>query len=336
MSVPSGPPAETTAPLLAAVQRRFGTSAGIENVVVPTLGGSNRTTIFDVVEGASRRRLVSRQETFTGTQSPFLRPEAQFALLRAATEHGVPCPAPVFELDERDGLGGGYVTAFVAGETMPRRILVDERFARARERLTGQCGEALARLHAIPLSRVAFLDERPDSHDPLGAQLARLDSYAEAHPAVEIGARWLVRNRPTTTRRQLVHGDFRTGNLLVGEQGLEAILDWECAHLGSGHEDLGWLCMRSWRFGHVDRPAGGFGSRAALADAYARSSGGTVDADEVRWWEIFGMMRWVILNVMQAYGHEAGGRRSAAFAACGRNASLYEYDLLMTLTRRFQ
>ncbi len=324
--------------LLAAVRRRFGSAATIESVVLPTLGGSNLTTIFDVVDGssaASRRRLVARQETYVADNTPFLAPDRQFQLLLVATKHGIPCPAPVFQLEPQDELGRGYVTAFVGGETFPKRILTDARFAGARAKLAEQSGEVLARLHAIPVTEVSFLDAQPDSHDPLGAQLARLDSYGEAHPAVELGARWLVKHRPKNARRQLVHGDYRTGNLLVSESGLEALLDWECAHTGSGLEDLGWLCTRSWRFGQNHLPAGGFGSREDLFAAYARVSGSPVDADEVHWWEVFGLLRWVVLNVMQAYGHHAEGRRSAAFAACGRNASLYEYELLMTLAKRF-
>ena len=37
------------------------------------------------------------------------------------------------------------------------------------------------------------------------------------------------------------------------------------------------------------------------------------------------------MNVMQAHGHVFGARRSPAFAACGRNTSTIEYDLLMTM-----
>lgn len=51
--------------LTAALRRRFGASAGIDAVDVATLGGSNRTVLFDLVDGASRRRLVLRQETCT-------------------------------------------------------------------------------------------------------------------------------------------------------------------------------------------------------------------------------------------------------------------------------
>src|SRR3546814_9490874 len=63
----------------------------------------------------------------------------------------------------------------------------------------------------------------------------------------------------------LVHGDYRMGNIMVdmaeGQAGgLAAVLDWELAHLGDGHEDLAFGCMTVWRFGRLDRPA--FGVRS--------------------------------------------------------------------------
>ncbi len=79
------------------------------------------------------------------------------------------------------------------------------------------------------------------------------------------------------------------------------MLDWECCHLGSAMEDLGWLCTRSWRFGHPELPVGGFGTREALFAGYT-AGGGSVDPATVRWWEIFGLMRWAVLNIMQAHG----------------------------------
>ena len=80
----------------------------------------------------------------------------------------------------------------------------------------------------------------------------------------ELALAWLDRKKPAPTAQPvLVHGDYRTGNYLADETGVTAILDWEGAHLGDPIEDLGWLCVKSWRFGAVDRPAGGFGSRAS-------------------------------------------------------------------------
>lgn len=317
--------------LRAAVVRRYGARASIEDVVFTTLGGSNRTVLFDVVHGTVRQRLVFRQETYSLPSSPFISPALQFRLLKLVHGAGIPVPEPIFEFDAQDQLERAYVVAFVDGETLPRRLLDAPGFGRARERFCGQAGELLARLHAIDVGEAAFLAGTADSRDPLAAVIARLDLYGEAHPALELAIRWLERHRPQTRPRQLLHGDFRTGNMLLDEEGIRAVLDWECSHLGSPAEDMGWLCLRQFRFGHFDRPVGGFGQRPAFYSAYAAVSGQPVDPDEVYWWEVFGFVRWAQFNVMQMHGHVSGERRSAAFAACGRNTALIEYDLLMTL-----
>ena len=320
-----------SAGLRAAVVRRYGASATIDNVVFTTLGGSNRSVLFDVVHGTTRQRLVFRQETYNLPSSPFIAPAMQFRLLKVVHRAGIPVPEPIFELDDQDELDRAYVVAFVEGETLPRRLLDGPAFAPARERFCAQAGELLARLRDIDTGEVGFLAGTPDSRDPLAAIIARLDFWGEPHPALELGIRWLERHRPAAAPRRLLHGDFRTGNMLMDTRGIRAVLDWECAHLGTPAEEMGWLCLRSFRFGHVDRPVGGFGRREAFYSAYTAVSGRQVDPEEVYWWEVFGFLRWAQYNIMQMHGHVTGERRSTAFAACGRNTALIEYDLLMTL-----
>jgi aminoglycoside phosphotransferase (APT) family kinase protein len=334
-SMALSPADSTMQKLVLAVKSRFGSGVKIENVVLPTLGGSNRTTIFDLVEAQGRRRLVARQTTYEGKDSPFIPAASQFHIMKVAADHGVPVPEPVFAFEPQDDLGEGFVTAFVEGETLPNRILGSPEYADILPGLSERCAEVLALLHSIEPTEVDILAATPDSVDPLEAQRRRYDLYQEPHPAVELALRWLERNQPTSRQACFLHGDFRTGNLMVDRTGLRAVLDWECSHLGYRMEDIGWLCTRSWRFGRVNRPVGGFAQRKDFYRAYERASGQKVDAEQVRYWEIFGLVKWTILNIMQAYGHMHEGRRSVAFVACGRNTNLVEYDMLMTLLRRF-
>ena len=117
---------------------------------------------------------------------------------------------------------------------------------------------------------------------------------------------------------------------MVGPDGLRAVLDWELAHLGDPIEDLGWFCVRAWRFGSTD-PAGGFGSRDELLAAYEAAGGGAVDPAELHWWEVLGTLKWGVICVMQATAHLTGLSRSVELAAIGRRVCETEHDLLELL-----
>jgi aminoglycoside phosphotransferase (APT) family kinase protein len=243
-------------------------------------------------------------------------PEA--ALLRAAAGAGVPVPRVVAEDDEH------LVVERIEGETIPRKILRDGEFADARPLLAGQCGEALARIHAIPVDAVPGLVHEDD---PVGIWRTMLDGFGQPHPTFELALRWLAERRPALTATAVVHGDFRNGNLIVGAEGVRAVIDWELTHVGDPMEDLGWLCVKAWRFG-VDRPVGGFGEYADLFSAYERASGRAVDPDVVRWWEVLGTLKWGIMCIAQAFTHLSGTVRSVELAAIGRRVCENEWDLL--------
>ncbi|MEZ0123502.1 MAG: phosphotransferase family protein [Candidatus Reddybacter sp.] len=326
---------DIVAKLELALKRRYGEATRVENVAIATLGASNRTLLFDLVEPAGRRRLVLRQETLKSEVSPFISPHDQFEILKVVYRHGVLVPEPIFELEPEDDLDVGYVMACVEGETLPKTLLNAPEFAVARRRFAAQTGEIFAKLHAIDPGEVAFLEKVVDSVDPLAAQISRYDAYCEYHPGLDVGIRWLENNRPKDKPRVFVHGDYRNGNVILSPEGIEAVLDWECAHIGSAMEDFGWVCLRAWRFGNIEQPVGGFGPRDEFYQAYTSNGGQAIDEEEIRWWEIFGSLRWAVLNMMQADGHISGVRRSLPFACCGRNTSMIEYDMLMTIDGHF-
>ena len=324
--------AEITKLIEICMRRHFGEQVRLENATQATLGGSNRTILFDLLDGGTRRRLVSRQETYTLETSPFLSPEDQFRILEVGFKYGLAVPEPIVEFDSQDNLGRGHVVSFVEGETLPKRIVKDPAFSDARSVFPQQAGEFLARLHRIPVEEVAFLAKVDDSNNPLEAQKQRYDYYSEPHPVLDYAFDWLLENRPKNSERRLVHGDFRIGNMLIDSHGLRAVLDWECAYLGDPIADLGWLSTPAWRFGALEKPMGGISEAAPLYRAYEKNGGEPVNEDTVRWWQIFGSLRWAVINIMQVHGHRVGGRRSPAFAACGRNTALIEYDLLQGIS----
>jgi aminoglycoside phosphotransferase (APT) family kinase protein len=95
-------------------------------------------------------------------------------------------------------------------------------------------------------------------------------------------------------------------------------------------EDLGWLCVKAWRFG-ASKPVGGFGEYDDLFAAYSAAAGIEVDPDAVRWWETLGTLKWGVMCIMQAASHLGGFSRSVELAAIGRRVCENEYDLLKLL-----
>jgi len=253
--------------------------------------------------------------------------EAEAELVARAQGVGVPAPRVHCVLDASQGIGAGYVMQRMPGESLARRILREERFAGARPRMAGQCGEILAGIHAVPCADLADLKELGVS-EQLAHYLSVYDALGEVHPVFELAFRLLHDRCPEEVESVLVHGDFRNGNLLVEESGVTGVLDWELAHRGDPMEDLGWLCAPSWRFGELDHEVGGFGAREDLFRAYEEAGGGPVDAERVHFWEIFGALKWGII-CMSMYGiWKSGVDTSVERAAIGRRASEAEIDLL--------
>ncbi|MBF8190833.1 phosphotransferase family protein [Nonomuraea sp. K274] len=304
----------------AVVGEVFGAGAAIVSGVRLPGGASRETWALDVAGGGARHELVLRLDSPGGAleAGPGLRQEA--VLMRAAYDAGVPVPRVL-------AAGESYLLMDrVPGETIPRRILRDDAYRDARPRLAGQCGRALAAIHRMPLSCVP--GDAPG--DPLRQWRDALDLLGEPHPVFELALRRLAASRPPGTRRTVVHGDFRNGNLIVGPEGIRAVLDWELAHAGDPLEDLGWLCVKAWRFGSP-LPVGGFGDYDELVSAYEAAGGEPVDRDALRWWETFGVLKWGIICVMQTMRHLRGGARSVELAAIGRRVCENEWDLLGAL-----
>lgn len=228
-----------------------------------------------------------------------------------------------------EALGAPFIVMDrVEGETIPRRILRDETLAEARRNLVAQCGTALARIHAAPLDRLDFLGSPQSPQQLVETQQSMLASLGEPHPVFELALRWLRSRLPLSREPTLVHGDFRVGNMIVGREGLLAVLDWELAHVGDPAEDLGWFCVRAWRFGNADRPAGGLGTREELLEAYVAAGGVPLEPGGLRFWEVYGTLRWGIMCILQASFHLSGATRSVELAAIGRRASEMEWALL--------
>ena len=108
-----------------------------------------------------------------------------------------------------------------------------------------------------------------------------------ARPVLAAALRWLQANEPEVERVGLVHGDFKTNNLMLTDAGRTTVLDWEMAHLGDPVEDLAWTLLWTTRFDLI----GGLLSRDEYLNAYCEMSGTRFDAMRLFYWEVFARMK---------------------------------------------
>ena len=325
-----------------ATSDRAGTSGTTDNRVdgVRRLsGGANMETwaldwhLGDQILPLILRRMpaVCTGDTSTPQQIGAIDLATEASLITLAASQGVSVPSNLLVLAEEHKLGTGYIMTRERGEALPPRILFDEKYAAAREKLAYQCGEALGRIHQIPLATMPEGLRNLSMGEDLDRLQGLLDKYGNASAVHQLGLNWLRQNKPEDGRRCLVHGDFRNGNLLVDEQGLVAVLDWELAHIGDPAEDLGYICGNVWRFGNTDKPVGGFGEYRDLLDGYQSVTGWAPSTDEMRYWEVYCALGWGIVCLTMIDMYRSGQARSLERAAVGRRMSESEIDLLLLL-----
>ncbi len=221
----------------------------------------------------------------------------EFDLITRAWHAGVPVAEPLWCADSAGG--GFFVSAHVEGDTDRDRLWQGS----TNGTLVGDLGKALARVHVVAPGRDDVV-ERP--HDRVGTLWSWADDLVDVPGGVRSGLDWLNANTPAPAGQSLVHRDFRTGNFLVRDRRLAAILDWEFAGWGDPAEDIGWLCARCWRGPHADREAGGLGPRADFLDAYRSAGGPDAGAGRVRFWEVFAHVRWALIALQQGARARAG------------------------------
>lgn len=306
---------------LAKLARRLhGSAAAVSNVVRLTSGASLETWAFDV---GRDEYILRRRAQANGVSSIDLAAEAK--LLKAVAAHGVLVPPLVHVCDADDSLGDGHITRRIAGETLGRKIVADDRFKDVRPKLAAQCGRQLAAIHSTPVP----IELKFSGPNEVLAHCEKIYRQSGAERAVlELAFTHLRKSAPAVSQGVLLHGDFRNGNLIVNERGIAAVLDWELAHTGDPAEDLGWLCVNSWRFGVPKKPVGGFGDYADLLDGYRAAGGADIKIDRIRYWQAMGSLKWAVMCLIMYDTWLSGESKSVERPVIGRRVSEAEIDLL--------
>lgn len=325
-------------PLAAFLRRQVDENVSIGELRPLAGGASRQSWALEATLPEGEATLVLRMDAPTTMNPEALSRSEEFRLLQVAYEAGVRCPRPYYLCPDPSVLGAPFfLMEYVSGESIGPRVVRRPELAEARQRLPRQMARQLARIHGIGAGDLDFLPRPEQETSPARHLVAtlrrRLQELGVHSPGLAAGLRWLELNPPSPGVRCLLHGDFRVGNLIVDEDGLAAVIDWEFAHVGDPLEDVAWPLVRDWRFGNDHLRLGGIAEAGAYLALYEQETGRELNRSAVTYWEIMGNMKWAITCLVQAQRHLSGEDPSVELASLGRRSAEMEWELLSLISQ---
>ena len=312
----------------------WGETVAVDGLRESSAGARRRNVLFDAHAGG---RTVPLAATIIPTaEIQILDPASEGEVRTVAERGGVPVPHVHGSTLDAGYVGGPFfVSDRIEGETIPRRVLRQATALGHGELVVGQIGAALARLHAVDPTEAPPALTAPPDNAPVAMAMANLelaiDGLLKPEPAFAYGLRWLRDHQPgEPSACTIIHTDVRNGNIIVGPDGLRAILDWEGSRIGDPMEDVAWPQTRMWRFGEDEHIIGGLAGVEPYRRGYTEA-GGTWDGDRIRWWRALVTLRWGTGLAGQSAAHLDGRFRSIVMAGSGRRVSELAWDTLLLM-----
>jgi aminoglycoside phosphotransferase (APT) family kinase protein len=311
-------------------------------------GASRETWSFDASwqEGGEeqRRGFILRRDPDAGLLQTDR--DVEYRVYNAFQQTAVPVPRmywletgsealerPFFIMERIDGCHSDPARLALRADGPERRQIGRRKF------------EILGAIHAADPSALGRANLHPEG-PPLPAQCAQRElarwerivdeQQLEPEPVIRLAAAWLRAHPPAPAQRVTVcHGDFRSGNFLYTEDDIRGVLDWEMVHLGDPLEDLAWTCLKNWRYSNTPGVPGtligGIISREEAFAIYEAASGIRVDAEALRWWEIFSQIKAVGIWITGGRSFCDGRTASPLMALIPRLLNTTQYTEILDL-----
>jgi aminoglycoside phosphotransferase (APT) family kinase protein len=270
--------------------------------------------------------------------------DREFTVIRAL-QGRIPVPKVHVYCDDESVLG----QPFYVMELVPGRVMPDARLLEApreeRTPLSLELVTVLARLHQVDY-REAGLEGfgRPEGY--VARQLARWSKQYAASRVEEnadmdglIG--WLEANLPGADEASIVHGDYRSHNVIFAPDAarIAAVLDWELATIGHPIADLAYCCLPYYlppddvRGFHGETPqALGIPEEAQMLEAYCKAAG-RADVPNWRYFIVFALFRSAAIRAgiyKRALDGTAANAKAMAAGLSYRGTAAFAWRLAQT------
>jgi aminoglycoside phosphotransferase (APT) family kinase protein len=292
-------------PLTAIVGRAMGAPVTLRSLQRLKGGYSREIWSFDAeVAGQGVRPLIfcaDNPSGVVGRGEESLGRTEEARLLTHLGAVGLPVPGVLCSDGAASEVGRPYlVVERVEGLTAVGPLLRDPRYEQRRDALAGQLAGILGDLQRAPLPAEGFA---PGDLTPDAVAGHEVERWSRALASIRPGpgdvlgraAAWLARREPPRPERVvMVHGDYRTGNVVYGLGGIRAVLDWEMAHPGDPVEDVVWAALVCWRIGTPR--VGGLVAPERWFALCSAATGQSYDSDAVRFWEVLASVKIGVLT----------------------------------------
>ena len=249
---------------------------------------------------AMRRGFCLRKDPGSGLLRELSSLREQFRVIKAL--EGTPAPTPkAYWYEEDPSILGGpfFVMEKVEGEVPNPWSRAGKQFyadAAKRGKLPRSFVEALASLHNLDWRSAGldFIGVPGDGKDFALREIAKWESLIaqsirKPEPVLTELLMWLKANAPETRRLAFVHGAYRTGNLIIKDDAIAAIIDWELQVIGDPMYDVAYVLSNLNREGSTLLSC--VVEREFFLDYYQKLTGLTIDLEACRYYEILYMMR---------------------------------------------
>ena len=232
-----------------------------------------------------------------------------------------------------------YVMTRVDG-VIPRRELGLDLTPEQTATLCGNVWDVLVQLHSVDVEPTG-LSALGKGEGYVARQVSGWTARLENARTADLGhwspiTAWLDEQQPPDVANCLIHNDFRFDNLVLtgtAPPRVAAVLDWEMATLGDPLMDLG-ASMSYWvqddddpvfrRLRRQPSNAPGMWSRRQVVDYYCERTGVSLDDEQWRFYEVFGLFRLAVIAQQIWYRYFHGQTTNEAYAVFGPTVAALE------------
>ena len=176
--------------------------------------------------------------------------DREYKVITALYETDVPVPKTYGLCEDEDVAGTAFfVMDFLDGDLF-WDPMIPSMTNRDRTEIYKNKNKTLAKLHSVDYKKIGLEDYgKPGNY--VARQVSRWSKQYRASETDNIEAMnnlidWLPKNIPDDDETTIVHGDYRLDNMILKNNEVVGILDWELSTLGHPIADFSYHCL-SWR-----------------------------------------------------------------------------------------